>query len=206
VCKEAVAAAGLPWRLIPQNTAKAAVGVKPARRKKDEPRPSRDAAKKAVKAAVEARFGLAGLSYHEADAVACDDEIINLLADRLGKLTVVGLQGNEAGPLERYVRRSALLKLAEDVLAELGCPPWAVDQAALIAIVAELRRARKAHARFETYHHALGVVREEYLEFEGEVFKRDVDPAAVAREAVQLAAMAVRTLSDLGLSLPEVMR
>jgi len=71
VCKEAVAAAGLTWRLVVQNTAKAAVGVKIARRKKGEPRPARNAAKEAVKNAVEARFGLADLSYHEADAVAC---------------------------------------------------------------------------------------------------------------------------------------
>lgn len=71
VCKEAIAAARLPWCLVAQNTAKAAVGVKPARRKKGEPRPPRNAAKKAVKTAVEARFGLTGLSYHEADAVAC---------------------------------------------------------------------------------------------------------------------------------------
>ncbi|HUU56021.1 MAG TPA: hypothetical protein VMW93_01650 [bacterium] len=71
VCKEAVGAAGLTWCLVAQNTAKAAVGVKPARRKKGEPRLARNAVKEAVKVAVEARFGLAGLSYHEADAVAC---------------------------------------------------------------------------------------------------------------------------------------
>lgn len=66
VCKEAVAATGLPWCLVAQNTAKAAVGVKPSR-----PRLTRDAVKMAVKAAVENRFGLTALSYHEADAIAC---------------------------------------------------------------------------------------------------------------------------------------
>lgn len=70
VCKEAVAFAGLPWCLVAQNTAKAAVGVK-LRRKKGEPRLPRNAAKKAVKAAVEERFGLVDLSYHESDAIAC---------------------------------------------------------------------------------------------------------------------------------------
>ena len=69
VCKEAVAAYGLGWYLIPPQTAKAVLGVKP--RRKGEPKRGPDAAKKAVKAAVEARFGLSGLSYHEADAVAC---------------------------------------------------------------------------------------------------------------------------------------
>jgi Holliday junction resolvasome RuvABC endonuclease subunit len=69
VCKEAVAAAGLGWYLIPPQTAKAILGVKP--RRKGELKRGPDAAKKAVKAAVEARFGLSGLSYHEADALAC---------------------------------------------------------------------------------------------------------------------------------------
>jgi len=135
-----------------------------------------------------------------------DDRTIGSIADRLGKLTVVGLQGNEAGPLERYVRRATLLELAEDVLATLGRPQWPADREVLIAVVAELRRARKGHGVFPSLHHALAVVREEYLEFEHEIFKRDVDPAGVAREAVQLAAMAVRTLSDLALPLKEVKR
>ena len=127
------------------------------------------------------------------------DEIINVLADRLGKLTVVNLAGNEIGPLERYVRRSVLLDLAEDVLAAVGCPRSAKDRAAFDAIFRELERARRVHREFPTYHHALGVVREEYREFEDEVFKRDVDPAVAARELVQLAAMSVRALVDLAL-------
>ena len=145
------------------------------------------------------------------------DEIINVLADRLGKQTVVNLAGNEIGPLERYVRRTALLDLAEDVLAtgsSLCCEPdgnalaasghrggarSAMDRAAFDAIFRELERARRVHREFPTYHHVLGVVREENREFEDEVFKRDVDPAVAARELVQLAAMSVRALVDLAL-------
>ena len=70
VIKEAVADAGLGWYLINVQQGRAAVGVK-VRRKKGEPRLPRNAAKKAVKAAVEERFGLADLSFHEADAIAC---------------------------------------------------------------------------------------------------------------------------------------
>jgi hypothetical protein len=130
------------------------------------------------------------------------DEFINVLADRLGQLTVVCLAGHEVGPLERYVRRSALLDLAEDVLATVGRPRYASDLDALAAIVAELRRARKGHAPFPTFHHALGVVREEYREFEDAVMKADASSearAAAAVELVQLGAMAVRALNDLGL-------
>lgn len=125
---------------------------------------------------------------------------MNELADRLGKLTVVDLVDGEAGPLERYVRRSALVELAEDVLATVGRPRWPADHAALTAIVGELRRARKSHGEFPSFHHALGVVREEYKEFEEKVFERDVDRGAVSVELVHLGAMAVRALVDLGLT------
>lgn len=127
-----------------------------------------------------------------------DDRTIDSIADRLGKLTVVGLQGNEAGALERYVRRSALVDLAGEVLAMTG-PGSAVEHAAYALIIQELERAQRLHREFPTYHHALGIVREEYKELEAEVFKRDIERWAVAHELVQLGAMVVRSLVDLNL-------
>lgn len=129
-----------------------------------------------------------------------DDKIINELADRLGKLTVVDLVDGETGPLERYVRRAELVRLARVFMLTAATKTTPADAKAIAAIVGELSRARKSHGKFPSLHHALGVVREEYKEFEEKVFERDVDRGAVAVECVQLGAMAVRTLTDLGLT------
>jgi hypothetical protein len=127
------------------------------------------------------------------------DECLNLLADRLGRLTVVNLQGGETGPLRRYVRHQTLLDLAEEVLATAAFTRAWPHDGEISAILAELHRAQGEHAAAPTFHHALGVIREEYLEFEDEVRRRDIDRRCVAVELVQLGAMAVRALHDLGL-------
>lgn len=78
-----------------------------------------------------------------------------------------------------------------------------VDRASEIttlgAVAHELERARKAHAPLHSGHEALAVIREEYLEVEKEVFRRERDHDALRKELIQLAAMAVRALEDLDL-------
>jgi hypothetical protein len=69
----------------------------------------------------------------------------------------------------------------------------------LAAVQAELARARAKYEPIRVPHEALGVVREEYIEFEGEVFARQLDRAALRKELLQLAASAIRAVEDLGL-------
>ena len=65
----------------------------------------------------------------------------------------------------------------------------------------EVKRARSLFGTFHNPHEALGVIREEYIEFETEVFKfnlgkgRDTRPE-MRKELIQLAAMAIRTIMD----------
>lgn len=67
---------------------------------------------------------------------------------------------------------------------------------ALAAVNSELARAMRRFAPFASAHEALAVIREEYLEFEREVFHGT--GADALTEAMQLAAMAVRYIVDIG--------
>ncbi len=69
----------------------------------------------------------------------------------------------------------------------------------LLAICKELKRAESLHAPMGSKAHALGVIREEYLEFEREVMaeKSEGMNAKMRRELIQLAAMCVRAIQDL---------
>jgi hypothetical protein len=69
----------------------------------------------------------------------------------------------------------------------------------LEAIRDELSSARASHDRIRGLHEAIAVIREEYLEAEREVFAKHCDRTALRKELVQLAAMCVRTIEDLGL-------
>lgn len=68
-------------------------------------------------------------------------------------------------------------------------------------VVAELHRAQNLFPPIHSMHEGLGIVREEYKEFEDEVFaynlakNRDTRPKARA-ELIQLATMALRTIFD----------
>jgi hypothetical protein len=68
-------------------------------------------------------------------------------------------------------------------------------------VAAEVERARGLFPAIHNMHEGLGVIREEYVEFEAEVFKynlakgRDTRPQA-KKELIQLAAMALRTILD----------
>jgi hypothetical protein len=64
---------------------------------------------------------------------------------------------------------------------------------------AELARAYSLHRAFPTHHHACSVILAEFEELKSELWKKSAerDPQAVIAEAVQVAAMAMRTILDL---------
>jgi hypothetical protein len=72
------------------------------------------------------------------------------------------------------------------------------------AVRLEAERAVAIHGPMHSPHEALGVIREEYKEFEEEVFRfnpakgRDTRPQ-MRGELTQLAAMCLRAIHDLGL-------
>ena len=70
------------------------------------------------------------------------------------------------------------------------------DRSVLEQVGLELKNARDWHAPFAGRHEAIAVIREEYLELEGEVF-RGVGQGMMHAEAIQLAAMCVRLVIDL---------
>lgn len=71
---------------------------------------------------------------------------------------------------------------------------------AFSAVALELFKAQSANPPMHSLHEALGVIREEYVEFELEVFKnprKHPGRLALAKaEAKQLAAMAIRCMVD----------
>ena len=75
------------------------------------------------------------------------------------------------------------------------------EQILMKEVATELARARSLFKPIYSPHEALGIIREEYIEFEKEVFEfnlakgRDTRPA-MRKELVQLATMALRTVLD----------
>ena len=69
----------------------------------------------------------------------------------------------------------------------------------LAAVAAELARARSQHAPLHSAHEAYAVILEELDEVKAEVWSKVIDRAKLRKELIQLAAMAVRALEDLGL-------
>ena len=75
------------------------------------------------------------------------------------------------------------------------------EQLLMVQVEQELARARSLFKPIHSPHEGLGVVREEYIEFEKEVFAfnlakgRDTRPA-MRKELIQLATMALRTVLD----------
>jgi hypothetical protein len=65
----------------------------------------------------------------------------------------------------------------------------------------ELRRAEGQHPPLHSAHEAIAVILEEFEEFKQEVWKRTDarDPVKMRTELVQIAAMAIRAIEDLGL-------
>lgn len=66
----------------------------------------------------------------------------------------------------------------------------------MAGIKAELKLARRAHPAFNSAHEGYAVILEELDELKAEVWRRDKDPAAMRREAYQVAAMAARFVYD----------
>jgi hypothetical protein len=66
-------------------------------------------------------------------------------------------------------------------------------------IGAEVDHARDHYGPIHSAHESIAVLREEYLEAEREVFAKRLDADRYRRELIQLAAMCVRTIEDLGL-------
>lgn len=75
------------------------------------------------------------------------------------------------------------------------------EQQLMTEVQTELARARSLFKPIYSPHEALGIIREEYLEWEAEVYKfnlakgRDTRPE-MRKELVQLATMALRTVLD----------
>jgi len=74
----------------------------------------------------------------------------------------------------------------------------------------ELKRARRKFpspesvpegwTRHQLMHYWLGVIREEYLEFELEVFEQEIDVDSLVEELVQISAMCQRAAESCGLT------
>ena len=66
-------------------------------------------------------------------------------------------------------------------------------------VIAELRDATQRFGAFNSTHEGIAVILEEYRELESEVFKKqkDYDMSKMRKEAIQLAAMAIRYVMDL---------
>lgn len=69
----------------------------------------------------------------------------------------------------------------------------------LVDVASELRRATDKHGPILSAHEGYAVILEELDEVKAEVWKRQYDQAALRKELVQVAAMAVRMVLDLGL-------
>jgi hypothetical protein len=63
-------------------------------------------------------------------------------------------------------------------------------------VSAELARASELHPRFHSAHEGYAVILEEMDELKAEVWKRHHDKDLMRKEAVQVAAMAMRFLTD----------
>jgi hypothetical protein len=75
---------------------------------------------------------------------------------------------------------------------------------AITEVVAEFHNAAGKHPRFNSAHEGFAVILEEVDELKAEVWKRTRDREAMRKEAVQVAAMALRFLVDLCVEEPAV--
>lgn len=95
------------------------------------------------------------------------------------------------------------------------CPTWKKDHNRIVIesaaeffretktiqeVANELVRARSKHPNgIYDIHKAVGVILEEYREFEQEAFKQNIDRQAIRKELLQLATMCIRAIEDLEL-------
>lgn len=84
----------------------------------------------------------------------------------------------------------------------MGEKPWQkdpVDMEIMDDVACELWEAREAHGDMKNAHEAYAVIREELDEFWEEVKKKKQSNRAMMKELIQVAAMAVRAIADLGM-------
>ena len=72
----------------------------------------------------------------------------------------------------------------------MDCKEWQYE------ILKEYAFASGKFGSFASAHEGIAVLREEYLELEREVFKKNPDDKLLEKEAIQVAAMALRFLID----------
>jgi len=66
-------------------------------------------------------------------------------------------------------------------------------------VISELNEATEKFGSFNNRHEGLALIREEYLELEKEIFKKDPSKDKMTKEAIQLAAVAIRFVHDVSL-------
>ena len=69
---------------------------------------------------------------------------------------------------------------------------------ALILIESEYNRASQKYPPFASPHEGIAILEEEFIELRNEVFTRYRTPERLINESVQVAAMALRFMVDLG--------
>lgn len=67
---------------------------------------------------------------------------------------------------------------------------------AITEVVAEFYRAAESHPKFNSAHEGYAVILEEVDELKAEVWKRHHERELMRKEAIQVAAMAIRFLVD----------
>ena len=67
---------------------------------------------------------------------------------------------------------------------------------AVLEVIREFNRASSLHPPFNSAHEGYAVLLEEVDELKAEVWKRHHDPERMRKEAIQVAAMALRFLAD----------
>lgn len=100
-------------------------------------------------------------------------------------------------PIRDLVKAGALIAAEIDRRLREQAPDGALDFAELVRI--ELEKARSKFGAQRVAHESLGVIREEYLEFEKEVFAQVQDRGRMLSELIQIAAMCQRAAEDLDL-------
>jgi hypothetical protein len=66
----------------------------------------------------------------------------------------------------------------------------------LTEVKQEILSATCLNGRFTSRHEGIALIREEYLELEHEIFQKSPDRQNMRKEAIQVAAMAIRLIMD----------
>lgn len=72
-----------------------------------------------------------------------------------------------------------------------------IETSVITEVMAEVERAMSKHGSFPTIHHGVAVLDEEFMEFKAEAYRSKVDGAALRKECIHVAAVAIRFLLDI---------